>query len=91
MGAVLLLLSSHEACGDLDECLGLALLGCSSQAAPQLWGRAPGQAPLQPLFPEVCRGRAGLPQPPRFLPYLRRRGGTIGSFIPSHPGRLCGK
>lgn len=91
MGAVLLLLSSHEACGDLDVCPRLALLGCSCQPAPQLRDLCPWAPSLQPLFPEVCRGRAGLLEPPRFPPYLRLHGGTIGSFIPSHPGGLCGK
>lgn len=41
MGAVLPLLSSRKASGDLDVCLGLSLLGCSCQPAPQLWDLCP--------------------------------------------------
>lgn len=82
-GAVLLLLSSHRACGDLAVC---PLLGCSCQPALQLWGCAPGHPPLPPLFPEVCRGRAGLPGPPWFPPYLCCHGAQLALSFPAIPG-----
>lgn len=88
MGALLLLLSFHKACGDWDVCLGLALLGCSCQPAPQLWACAPGHPSCCRYFPR-CAGAVPGSQ--------SRRGSrptcaaTIGSFIPSHPRGLCGK
>lgn len=70
-GALLLLLSSRKACGALDVCLGLALLGCSCQPAPQVWGLCPlPTAVISRGVQGPCRAPGAavvpaLPAPPR--------------------------
>lgn len=85
MGAVLLLLlSSHEACEDLDVCLGLALWGVVP-ASP----RAVGAEPPCSRYLVISRGVQGpcrAPEPPWFPPYLHLHGAQLALSFPAIPG-----